>query len=219
MAFKLAELFVDISVEGVTDLNKKINKARNNVAKLGQSFQALGSKITGIGTQFLKLGAVIGAPLLLGIRQFAKMGDEIAKMSKRTGVAVKELSRLAFATSQSGASLQVLEVAIKTMQRGLVDASRGLTTATDNFDDLGIALEDIQSKSPEQQFILIAEKLSQIEDPSLRAGLALKVLPSSFSRLFLFSSWNALCSPTVICFPVLFIGSFSSFTFSRYKFI
>ena len=183
MAFKIAELFVDISVKGVTNLNKKIDKTRKNVAKLGQSFQALGSKITGIGTQFLKVGAIIGAPLVLGIRQFAKLGDEIQKMSKRTGVAVKELSRLAFATSQSGASLQVLEVAIKTMQRGLVDASRGLTTATDNFDDLGIALEDIQSKSPEEQFILIAEKLSQIEDPSLRAGLALKVFGRSGAEL------------------------------------
>lgn len=186
MAFKLAELFVAISVEGVTNLNKKVDKTRRNVAKLGQSFKALGSKITGVGTQFLKFGAVIAAPLILGIRQFAKLGDELAKMSKRTGVAVNELSRLAFATSQSGASIKTLEIGIRGMQRQIIDLARGLTTAKDNFDDLGISIGDIQGLTTSEQFGLIADALSKVEDPTTRAALAMKIFGRSGSELLPF---------------------------------
>lgn len=183
MAFKLAELFVGITVDGLNKVDSDLNKTKARVRKLGESFQALGSKITGIGRQFLKFGALLSAPLLLSIKIFADTGDELQKMSLRTGIAVEELSKLAFVASQGGTDLATFETAIKTMQRGLVDASRGLTTATDNFDDLGIALEDIKDLSPSEQFTLLADKLAQIEDPSLRAGLALKVFGRSGAQL------------------------------------
>lgn len=183
MAFKLAELFVAISVEGVTSLNKNVDKARKNVAKLGQSFKALGANISGVGKGLLKFGAVLGAPLILGIRQFAKFGDEMQKMSIRTGIAVKELSGLAFATSQSGASIENLEKGIRGLQRNILDLERGLATAKDNFDDLGISIEQLRGLSTSEQFALIADALAKVEDPGTRAALAMKIFGKSGAEL------------------------------------
>ncbi len=183
MPFKLAELFVDIEVDGVKSLNTKLNKAKANVQKLADGFGKLGSKISGIGKGFLKFGAVLSAPLILSIRQFAKMGDELDKMSRRTNVSVDVLSGLAFAASQSGASLEVLEKGIKGVQRNILDLERGLSTAKDNFDDLGISLDDIKGKTTIEQFSIIANALTKIEDPSRRAALAMKIFGKSGADL------------------------------------
>jgi len=183
MGFKLAELFVDVSVKGQANIETSLNKIKKNSESLSKTFSDLGSKIQGVGKKLSLIGGVSLAPFVAGVKIFAKTGDDLQKMSLRTGIAIEELSKLDFVASQSGTSLQDFEIAIKTMQRGLVDADRGLSTAKDNFKDLGISLDEIQGKNPSEQFTILANKLSQIEDPSLRAGLALKLFGRSGSQL------------------------------------
>lgn len=137
--------------------------------------RAFGAGVRKVGLRLVAAGAAALAPLAATVRVFTKAGDELEKMSRRTGLTVEALSELGFAAEQSGAGLGTLEKGVRAMQRGINDLERGLSTQVDAFGALGLAIDDLRGLSPEEQFKLIAEELSKIEDPSRRAALALQI--------------------------------------------
>jgi hypothetical protein len=58
------------------------------------------------------------------------------------------------------------------MQRSIYDASRGLSTQTDALNDLGLTYKDLDGLAPEEQFKVLAQAISEVEDPSRKAALA-----------------------------------------------
>ncbi len=145
--------------------------------------QAFGAGVRSIGTRIAAIGTAGLAPLAASVRSFASAGDVLDKMSRRTGISVEALSELGFAAEQSGADLQVLEKGVRTLQRSINDAERGLSTAEDAFSDLGLTAEQLRGLTPEEQFKLVAEALSRIEDPSKRAALAMQLLGRAGTQL------------------------------------
>ena len=165
------ELFADTS-----PLSRGLRAAEISVRKWGQSVSAMGRQMMGIGT------AIVG-PLLGAAKYFSIYGDNIAKMSKRTGVGVESLSALGFAAEQSGSSLETVEKGIRKMQQSILDANMGLKTTTDVFAMLGVSAASFAGMKPEEQFRLLADRISQIEDPSKRAAIAMKIFGRSGTAL------------------------------------
>ena len=87
--------------------------------------KAFGAGVQSIGTKLFGLGAAAVAPLLATTNVFADMGDQLAKMSARTGISVEALSELGYAAEQSGADLETLEGGVRKMQKFLVEAAQG----------------------------------------------------------------------------------------------
>ncbi|TVQ64490.1 MAG: hypothetical protein EA379_01345, partial [Phycisphaerales bacterium] len=56
--------------------------------------QAFGAGVRAIGTGFTAIGGAVLAPLGLATRTFARAGDELDKMSARTGISVEALSEM-----------------------------------------------------------------------------------------------------------------------------
>ena len=54
------------------------------------------------------LGAAMAAPLLGAAKYFSSYGDQVAKMSKRTGMSVEALSELRYVASQTGTEFSSL---------------------------------------------------------------------------------------------------------------
>ncbi|GIX04629.1 MAG: hypothetical protein KatS3mg114_0498 [Planctomycetaceae bacterium] len=145
--------------------------------------KAFGAGVQAIGTRLFGLGSAAVAPLLATTNVFASMGDQLAKMSLRTGISVESLSELGYAADQSGASIEMLEGGVRKMQKFLLDAAEGSTTAEQTLSRLGLSLSDLGSRSPEQQFELIADRLSQIQDPAIRAATAMEVFGKTGTSL------------------------------------
>ena len=145
--------------------------------------KAFGAGVQSIGTKLFGLGAAAVAPLLATTNVFASMGDQLAKMSARTGISVESLSELGYAAEQSGADLATLEGGVRKMQKFLVDAAEGSSTAQQTLSRLGLSLADLGSLSPEQQFELLADRLSQIRDPAIRAATAMEVFGKTGTSL------------------------------------
>ena len=158
------------------ELTRGLKRAMQQVKRFGAGVAKLGVKLAG-------LGVGLAAGLAAAAVQFAKAGDEIAKMSKRTGVSTEALSELKFVASQTGTNFSQLENAFRRMQRSIVDGERGLTTTLDALEALGLTLEDLQGLSPEQQFSKFADALSQVEDPTRKAGLAMMIFGRSGTNL------------------------------------
>ena len=157
------ELFADD-----TKLAQGLRRAEMRVKKFGQSLQAVGKSMMGIG-------ALITGPLIGAAKIFSSMGDSLAKMSKRTGFSVESLSQLGYAAEISGASIENLETGIRRMQRSISDAGRGLSTATDALAALGVSVEELAGLTPEEQFNRIADGLAGIADPTKKAAVAMEL--------------------------------------------
>jgi len=156
------------------------------VLKLGVDTKDLDKGMSGIGDTIKKhqkaigigmvaMGGAIIAMGVASVKAYADMGDEVHKMSLRTGFATETLSRLKYAAGIGGASLADVEKAAKRMSTTILDAKDGLAETVRQLDRLGIAVEDFEGKSPEEQFMMLSEALSNVEDASERAAIAQKV--------------------------------------------
>ncbi len=158
-------------VELFLDDSKMVRGLKSAARRL----KMFGASVRSIGVGLFVAGAGIATPLIAATKQFASTGDKLDKMSKRTGFAVETLSKLGFAAEQSGASLEQFDRAAAAMARFALQADRGLSTATDVLDKLGISTNDFLAKSPEDKFLQLASAIADIADPTLRAGVALQV--------------------------------------------
>lgn len=144
---------------------------------------AFGAGVRSIGAHLVVVGTAMTAPFIAASKVFAATGDALEKMSRRTGIGVEALSELGFAAEQSGGGLEVLEKGVRTMQRTINDAERGLSTAVDAFDDLGLSADRLRGLTPEGQFKSIAEAISRVEDPTKRAALAMQIFGRAGTQL------------------------------------
>ena len=165
------ELFLDDSklARGLNAAAGKVKKWGNDVAKIGASMALVSGAIT--------------APLLAAAKTFASSGDELAKMSRKTGMSVEALSELKYAAGQSGVGVDTLEGAIKRMQKSIAGMEDQAEGTTGKLDRLGLTAADVAGKSPEKQFSMIAEAISRIADPTDRAAAAMSVFGRSGTAL------------------------------------
>ena len=166
-------------VELFADDSKLVRGLKRAQAKL----KAFGEGVRNLGLKLAGLGSAIVAPLIASTKVFAKMGDDLAKMSARTGFSVETLSELGFAAELSGTSIEVLENGIRKMQRTIVDAATGMQSAQDALALLGLTVADLDKLSPEEQFKLIADRLAAIEDPTIKAAAAMQLFGRSGTQL------------------------------------
>lgn len=138
------------------------------ISKAGKAMAMMGARLTAVGT-------AITAPIAGAASAFSSVGDAIQKMAERTGLSTEAVSALAFAAEQSGTDMATLEKGIRTMQRTLDDAATKGGEAAAALRRLGLDAGQLAGMNPEQQFEVMAQALSQIQDPGERAALAMKI--------------------------------------------
>lgn len=148
---------------------------QKGLMKIERRFDAIGGSLTRFGQMGTAVGGSILATFGGMVTSFAKAGDQIDKLSQRTGFTAESLSQLKFAAEQSGGSIEQLEKLLTGMTRTVRGAEQGLATQTDALADLGISYEDLRDLAPETQFALMAQRISEVEDPTRRAGIALQI--------------------------------------------
>jgi len=165
------------------ELYTKDSRLVRGLARASKRLQAFGASVRAMGLKVAAAGAAMLAPLLGAAKLFASTGDQLDKMRARTGFSAEALSELGFAAEQGGASIDQLDRSLAAMARFSVMVERGLKTSTDLLDMLGVSAEQFKQASPEERFKLLAEAISKIEDPTLRAGIALNVFGRSGREL------------------------------------
>lgn len=153
------------------------------LANARQRLEAFARRTAAIGAGLTAAGAGILAPLGAAAREFAKAGDDVAKMARRIGVAVESLGRLGHAATLSGSNVQTLEKGLRGMARGIYDAQQGLGTALPAFEELGVDVARLASMDPETQFLTIADAITRIDSPTKKAAVAMKVFGKSGTDL------------------------------------
>ena len=163
---KAGEAFVELFTKDAK-LIKGLRKAQRRVRAFALSIRNVGQ----IGTA---IAGAVAAPLAASTKIFARYGDSLDKMSIRTGIAVDALSELDFAASQTGTSLDDLAKATLRMNRrlGRITAGQGSSEQVKALEALGLSAQRLESLSPEQRLLAIADAMSKMADPAEAAGLA-----------------------------------------------
>lgn len=146
-------------------------------AEIGKSGSALG-KVWNV----LKSGPAIAVAAVTGVvaafgkmtSETAKVGDQLAKTSKRIGVSTESLSTLAFAAERSGANLESLTTGFRTLARNANEAEKGTKTQKDAFDALGISVTGADGKLKDLDDLLLesADAFAGMENDTQAAALA-----------------------------------------------
>jgi TP901 family phage tail tape measure protein len=130
------ELLVKISGDA-SNLKSELDKSGIDLDKFGENLKGIGKNMSIAGMGILgSLGATV--------KKTADAGDQFDKMSKRTGVAVEDLSALAYAADMSGTDIGTLENSLRFLAQGIGDAANETGTAKDAFEKLGISVTDTE---------------------------------------------------------------------------
>lgn len=120
--------------------------------------------------------AEVTAQITEGIAKSLELGEAIALASEKAGVAAGAFSQLTFAAKVSGVGIDDLSVAFKKMQVEIAGGGKVI-------ESLGVNLNVLRSLTPDKQFELVAEAVSKIEDPAIRAGAAVGVFGKTGANL------------------------------------
>ena len=157
--------------KGLGKLQKTTNSTSAAMNKLksaaGNAFGALKALAPAIG--IAGMGKLVNDTL--------QLGDQLEKMSQKTGLAVPVLDKLRQAANLGGTEFKTLSKAFPTLSKNMLDASRGIGTAKKAFDflKLGVTNADGSLKPLDQTFFEISDKLRVMEDRNKAAGLAAEI--------------------------------------------
>ena len=121
-----------------------------------------------MGGMQARLGALIGvAGFGAMISQSLKAGDAIAKMSDRLGISTENLAAFQHLAQLNGESIEGFDKSIEKMTRSIGEAQRGLGTGKKAFEDLGLSVDAFEGKNADEQFLIIAEAIKDVENKPL----------------------------------------------------
>lgn len=164
---KAGRAYVELSVKD--RLTKGLARAKERLAGWAQGLALTGGAIQGGSL------AVLGA-LGAAVSHFAEQGSRLNDMSVATGVSVESLSELGYAAKQTGVDLDSLQGGLKGLAKFTGNVAAGSKGAIHTLSQLGISAATFMAARPEQRIGLLADGLRTIEDPGVRAALAMKTL-------------------------------------------
>jgi len=136
----------------------------------------LGSKLSAAKVPILAIGAAAAASAV-GVfaltKNVADSFDKVQKFSDRIGISTEAMSKLNHIADLSGISTQAMGTSIQRMTRRISEASVGTGVAVKALEELGISVDSIKNKKPDEQFADIADAMHGMEKQSDKVRLAM----------------------------------------------
>lgn len=168
------------------------DEANKSISKTDEKAEGLGTKLgKGIKTA-AKWGAALGAgAAVVGAGMFkmasssAETTDRIDKLSQKIGMSRQGFQEMDFIASQSGMSIESLQVGFKTLRGSMEQAEKGTGKGAEAFKALGISVKDANGdlRNQEEVFNEAVNKLQSMEDGTEKAMLATQLFGKSGQEL------------------------------------
>ncbi|MGI9458428.1 MAG: hypothetical protein ACR2NF_00380 [Pirellulales bacterium] len=149
----------------------------------------IGSSLAGLmnpATIAVAAFAAVGLGISALVKGLVALEDRVEKSmieATKLGTSFAFMQQLQVAAERTGESVETLRVGFTALLRNIDAARNGNEMTTKAFADLGISMEDLQTKTPEEIFKMAGEALNTIEDPALRTAAALKTVGENGGRL------------------------------------
>lgn len=172
MASKTLSIELVLESKSFTAQMQKVNDA---FAKTNSDLQKFGKSMQKVGASFAAVGGAITAALGVAVKSLANAADVADDTAKRTGLTVEAVQELGYVAKMTGSNLATVEVALRTMQKGLTDSGTESAAFTSALETLGLSLAELRAMNPQAQFDALSQAIAGVADPSQRAGLAMTV--------------------------------------------
>lgn len=181
---ELFKLFGSIAVDNA-DANNAIDetgeKAKSFTSKLGDGIKTAAKWGTAI---------VAGASTaVVGLAKFAQSSasaaDNIDKMSQKIGISRTAYQELDFICSQSGTSVDSLQMGMKSLVAAMDGAASGTESNVEQFEKLGVSVSDANGNLRSQEDVMweVMNALQAMDNQAEKARLANELFGRSGSEL------------------------------------
>lgn len=156
---------LDDATKSTKAFEAQTRKAMRESEKNVRDFQAALSKIAGYS-------AAAGAAIL-GAFSYA---DKVSDTAKAFDLTISSLLAMRGALQNAGGEADNMGNLLTRLANTAEEARKGSDKARAAFDQLGISGKEVENAMPDELFALVAQQLSQIEDPIKRNAMAFELL-------------------------------------------
>jgi len=145
---------------------------------IGQGLASIGTSVAGLVNPFtagLAAVAAFGAGATAVARGLLDLEDRVENLGNiadKLGVSFEFIQTLEESANRSGTSIDAVSAAFGRLQKSVLGVDEESKAAQKALAEIGVTAEQLQSLSPEEQYKLIGDALSGIEDPARRTAAA-----------------------------------------------
>ena len=160
---------------GISSIGTSMSAVGNRLKSFGTGLSAFGRGVMAYGSRMMAFAGMGLAGVTYVTKRFVDLGDALNKMSARTGATVEWLSAMSFGAERSGATIEMLEQAIRKLNKAIAEAQNGNRTPYEVFRRLRIDPSSMEFRSLDAgaQFELVARRLHEVQSQAERTRLAM----------------------------------------------
>jgi hypothetical protein len=162
-----------------SEFDKSIDKSETKVNKFGSVADKMlaGVTVAAIGMVVKKMGDMVISS--------ANALDRVDKLSQKIGLSRVAFQEWDYILGQSGASVEGLQMGIKTLSNAADEAKKGTALYAESFDKLGVSVTDTNGKMKDQEILFseVFSALADMENQTERTAIANKLLGRSATEL------------------------------------
>lgn len=168
-----------------SDANSQIEGTTEKAEKFSSKLSSGIGTVAKWGTAIVGGATVAGTALVGFATKSASTADHIDKMSQKIGISRQAYQELDFICSQSGTSVDSLQMGIKSLTTAMDGAKNGTASNVEQFERLGVAVtnSDGTFRSQEEVFFDTISALQGIDDQTEKARLATELFGRSGTEL------------------------------------
>ena len=196
-AVKAGDAYIQVSVDGLAEIKAEMSNIRSEIAS-GFDKTTRNTAISALADGFKMVSSAIKTASQAvmwfsgKVMQAVERVSELQKIADRLGTSLTFISRIKIAAVTSNMSMNELEQAFAAFQRNMETFSQGVGEARATFESLGITPGMLKSwGSLEKQMTNIIIRLGQVQDPSQRAGAAMRIFGEQGRKLIPLVNANA----------------------------
>ena len=137
---------------------------------------SMGIAATGPIGMAIGIGKEIGSKLIGGITSYLSSATEKIHTALGLGINITQFDALGKSAERLGVTSEQVTHGIDHLSRTVMEARDGSREAQLALGRLGLTFADLQGKGLDQQFLTVAERLSQVQDAGQRVALSMQVL-------------------------------------------
>ncbi len=160
---------------GIHSIGTAMSTVGNRLKSWGTGLSTFGRGVMAYGSKMMAFAGMGLAGVTYVTKRFIDLGDALNKMSARTGATVEWLSAMSFGAERSGATIEMLEQAIRKLNKAIAEAQNGNRTPYEVFRRLRIDPSSMEFKSMDAgaQFELVARRLNEVQSQAEKTRLAM----------------------------------------------
>ena len=163
----------------MTGLKQGLEKGRAGVESAGGAFHKHGQKIS---TSMMAAGGAIIGAMGMAVRSAAAAGDELMNLKGITGMSTDALQDFRFAGEQAGVELSTINRSLERFSPNLQKMIKDAEDGTGTLHDLNIPVRELQAMHPDQQFLTMAEAISQLGTRAERESVSMELFGTRAGR-------------------------------------